>query len=68
MLPKAKAAIKLSELARLLGVDRRTVRAAIHRGELCAFKLGRTHYIPLAEVERLLNAAPNYPKECVHSE
>ena len=63
-----KATVKIPELARLLGVDHRTIRAAIRRGELYAFKLGRTHYIPLAEVERLLNAAPNYPRECVHSE
>jgi len=68
MLQKAKAVVKIPELARLLGIDYRTVRAAVRRGELRAFKLGRGYYIPVAEVERLLEGALNHPEEFVHSE
>lgn len=50
-----KLAMKVPELAKRLGVDRRTVRAAIRRGEFRAFKLGRTHYISvIASLTRLI--------------
>ncbi len=58
--------VSVKEAARLLGVCRAVVDAAIHAGEIPCVKLGRTHRIPKAAIYRLVeigNTTAN--SECI---
>lgn len=46
--------VSVKEAARLLGVCRAVVDAAIHAGEIPCVKLGRSHRIPKAAIYRLV--------------
>lgn len=45
--------VTAGEAARLLGVHRNTIAAAIRRGELPATRIGSRYYIPTEAIERI---------------
>ena len=47
-------AFNLSETARLLGLDRKTVTALIHREELPAFRVGSRYLVSRSALEQWL--------------
>jgi excisionase family DNA binding protein len=54
MTTQPPAALRVGEVARLLGVHRSSVYRAVHRGELRIARLGKRFLIPAGELERLL--------------
>lgn len=51
--------LTVDEAAALLGLHRQTLRAAIDRGEVPAFRLGRRWLVPIAAIEQLLSDTGN---------
>ena len=53
-----KRALRVQEVAELLGLSERTVYSLIRRGELRAIRLGRTWLVPAKALEALLEGTP----------
>lgn len=56
--PRSKPHWTVTELAAFIGRDRKTIYAAIERGQIKTVQLGRLKLITNAEVERLVGIAP----------
>lgn len=56
MVPKNRLALNAAEAAEMLGVSLPTLRQLTHRADFPAVKLGRRYIIPLASLQRWLDA------------
>jgi excisionase family DNA binding protein len=52
--PAKPLAYRLGEAARMCGTSRDTLERLIGRGELKSYRLGTARYIPVAELEALI--------------
>lgn len=55
----SKAALTVTDVARLLELDERTVRRACEDGDLPSIRIGRRLLVPTAPLLALLGAAPD---------
>lgn len=46
--------LTVNELVRELGLSRRVIYTALRKGQIRGVKLGKCHYIPKTELERIL--------------
>ena len=51
------AAYSVAQAARILGVSAKTIRAAVYRGEMGSFRVGRRLLIPRVCVDTMLQTA-----------
>lgn len=56
--PKAPQTVSVPEAARMLGIGRNAAYDSVKRGELPALKFGKRLVVPMAALERMLNAGP----------
>lgn len=56
MVPENRLALNAAEAAEMLGVSLPTLRQLTHRADFPAVKLGRRYIIPLASLQRWLDA------------
>jgi excisionase family DNA binding protein len=59
----SKRFYRVAELSRITDIPTRTLYDSIHREEIKALVLGRSIYIPTAEVERILGEPVGDEKE-----